>query len=109
MIDHYAFGEIKIDGKSYKKDLIIFPDRVMAGWRRDRGHHLKKPDLEEVFNYKPKKLIIGTGKFGVMKVDESVREKARELNIELIEEKTDKACELFNEEEDAVAALHLTC
>jgi len=60
---------------------------------------------------KPEVLIIGTGMYGAMEVPEETREYIRSKGVEIIVEKTKKACELFNELKDkkVVAALHLTC
>ena len=32
-INKYHFGTIQIDGKSFIKDIIILPDKVISGWR----------------------------------------------------------------------------
>ena len=46
-----------------------------------------------------------------MEVPEETREYIRSKGVEIIVEKTKKACELFNELKNkrVVAALHLTC
>jgi hypothetical protein len=110
-IDNYSFGKIVIAGKTYSNDLIIFPFGIKENWRRKQGHLLQVEDLEDVFNYKPRKLIIGRGYLGVMKVDNKVIDKCNELGIELITEISSKACDIFNKEksEDTVLAVHLTC
>ncbi|MEQ8191120.1 MAG: hypothetical protein ABRQ39_24360 [Candidatus Eremiobacterota bacterium] len=45
MIDSYDFGTIKISGKTYKSDVIIYPDRVDGKWWRKEGHSLHPDDL----------------------------------------------------------------
>jgi hypothetical protein len=32
-IDSYEFGRIVIDGREYRADVIILPERVVADWR----------------------------------------------------------------------------
>lgn len=111
-ITNYKFGKIGIDGNKYTNDLIIFPNNIKTNWWRDKGHKLQPQDLEEVFEYKPKKLIVGKGYYGFMSISEEVKEKAKEMNIELIGEKSKKACKLFNEtknKDNLVFAIHLTC
>jgi hypothetical protein len=111
-IQEYDFGWIKIDGKIYENDLIIFPDRIFTNWWREEGHYLKESDIFEVFLEKPEVLIIGTGANGLMKIDEGVIKKAKELGIELIIENTYFAVKKFNEMskiKKTIAALHLTC
>jgi len=112
-IEEYDFGRIVVDGKEYTRDLIIFPDKVRANWWRKEGHLLLKEDIEDVVEGedKPEVLIIGTGMYGAMEVPEETREYIRSKGVEIIVEKTKRACELFNELKDkkVVAALHLTC
>jgi hypothetical protein len=47
-IDHYGFGHIDIEGRSYDADVIIFPDHVQERWRRREGHRLALDDLGSV-------------------------------------------------------------
>lgn len=112
MINSYEFGRIVVDGKAYTGDVIIFPERVKANWWRKEGHALHIEDIESVLKEKPEVLIVGTGKYGILKVSPQTREYIASKGIALIIEPTDKACELYNEisrDKKAVAALHLTC
>ena len=112
MIDAYDFGRIVVDGKAYTGDVIIFPDGVKANWWRKEGHALHREDIESVLKAKPEVLIVGTGKYGILKVSSHTREYIESQGITLIIEPTDKACELYNtisRAKKAVAALHLTC
>ena len=107
-IEKYSFGKILIDGIEYKKDILVFPFLIKE-WRRKKAHLVQANDLGEAFSYKPKKLIIGTGAFGVMKVDDKVKGKCQELGIKLIIEKTKDACKLNKNTKEVILALHLTC
>ncbi len=112
MIDAYDFGRIVIDGTVFTSDVIIFPDRVKDEWWRKDGHVLHVEDIEAIVKEKPEVLIVGTGKYGVMKVLRQTREYIESNGIELIVEPTDKACEMYNQisrEKRVIAALHLTC
>jgi len=113
MIEHYSFGKIIVNGKKYTRDLIIFPDRIKENWWRKEGHYLYMEDLEEVLEYKPEILIIGTGALGVMKVPKDLIKQLEKMGIKVIVKKTKEACEefnkLLNEGKKVVAALHLTC
>ncbi|MFZ2331047.1 MAG: MTH938/NDUFAF3 family protein, partial [Atribacterota bacterium] len=106
------FGKIIINGSIYNKDLIIFPDYIQNNWWRREGHFLRITDLEIIINYRPDILIIGTGMYGLMKVDNNLIQVLKDYNIKkVIVEKTKKACIYFNNEtiQKKVAALHLTC
>lgn len=112
-IEKYSFGSILIDGKKYRKDVIIFPDHVFSPWWREQGHSLSENDLDKIYDYEPDILIIGTGARGVMDVPSSVRKKTEERGIKTYVMRTEEAASKFNkfmnEERKAVAALHLTC
>jgi hypothetical protein len=112
-IEEYSFGRMKVNGKTYTDDVIVFPDRISAGWWRKEGHSLVPEDLEEVIAYHPDTLIIGTGHSGVMEVPESTVEKLKEEDIEVIFKPTREAVELFNRlsgpGKRVVGGFHLTC
>lgn len=113
MIDSYSFGSIVVDGKRYTQDIIVFPGKVKEKWWRKEGHSLSLEDLEEVIEFSPEILVVGTGYFGVMKVPEEVKEALKRKGISVIVEKTKQAVETFNrlfkEGKKVVGAFHLTC
>jgi hypothetical protein len=111
-IDSYRFGQIVIDGQTHNKDVIIFPNRVLGGWWRDEGHLLQPNDLADVFEAKPKMLVVGQGAYGQMAIAPETEQALQSANIELIALPTEQACQTYNnlrEQEGTVAALHLTC
>ncbi len=111
-IEHYSFGKITIDGKTYTSDVIIYPGRVDASWWRKEGHNLQVIDLTDVIKAKPQVLVIGTGSSGVMKVPKETISHLGSKDIEVHVERTEKAVELFNKlqkDKIVIAALHLTC
>lgn len=112
MIESYSFGQIKIGGKLYTSDVIIFPGRVYDLWWRKEGHQLIVDDLKDVWQAEPEMLVVGTGYYGLMKVSKEVNEYVTARKIELSVEKTKEACQTYNRLISAkrvVAALHLTC
>jgi hypothetical protein len=114
MIDSYQFGRISIDQRTYTKDVIIFPDRVQANWWRREGHLLQLEDLESaVKEVNPEIVVVGKGKFAVMKVSSEVKDYLQSRNIALRAEKSDKAVEIFNQltrsGKRVLGAFHLTC
>jgi hypothetical protein len=112
-IDKYSFGSVTIDGREYKADLIIYPDRIDDKWWRKEGHLLQVEDLSGVFALKPEILIVGQGLPGLMKVDSKVEEHCRQNGITLVVLPTEQAVKEYNRSEGMkgkeVAALHLTC
>ncbi|MCX7793914.1 MAG: Mth938-like domain-containing protein [Thermodesulfovibrionales bacterium] len=112
VIEHYSFGRIIINGKTYTTDIIIFPDRINPYWWRKEGHLLHLDDIEEVIKEKPDLLIIGTGYNGVMKVPEELIKTLLAQGMDVVIKKTPEAVEFYNERDRSrktVICLHLTC
>jgi len=112
-IEAYSFGSIRVDGKKYTRDLIIYPDRVDSDWWRKEGHKLQLDDIADVLADPPEVLVVGQGDPGQMRVAPPVVEALEKLDVRLISAPTKKACSTFNqlsrEGRRVVAAFHLTC
>lgn len=114
-IDHYSFGKITVNGRSYTSDVIIYPNRVDSSWWRKEGHLLQPEDLAGIISEKPDILIVGTGYSGVMEVQKETMDYINRKGIIVYIERTSKAVELFNRLQKEktgktiIAALHLTC
>jgi hypothetical protein len=112
-IESYGYGMMTVEGKEYRDDLILFPDRVRSGWWRKEGHTLRIEDLKEVLNYKPEVLVVGKGTDGMMYIPLTTRLALMDKHVELIAKDTFKAVQFYNEQiamgRDAVGAFHLTC
>lgn len=111
-IDDYQFGKITIAGKSYTKDLIILPARIIPAWWRKEGHLLHLEDLSGVLEAQPQLLVIGQGAHGQMRVASDVVQALAAAGIEWIALPTKIACQEYNKRavnQRVAAALHLTC
>jgi len=112
MIDSYAFGRITVNGKDYRADLIVLPDRILDSWWRKEGHRLCLEDLGEALAANPEVLVIGQGEPGLMKVPEALREELARRGIEVVAAPTRQAVRVYNElagKRRVAAALHLSC
>lgn len=113
VVDEYDFGRIKVSGKTYFRDLIIFPDEILPNWWRKEGHNLCIEDLEAVLKRKPEVLVIGNGYSGAMRVPKDVISKLENMGIKVIVKRTKDAVREYNklvkEGKRVAAALHLTC
>jgi len=111
-IEEYGFGSMTINGKDYKNDVIILPDKIISDWWRKEGHKLHLEDLEFFQDYTPKVIVVGCGYNGLMKITREVRDYCTRNNIELLEENSRRAVKVFNDmsgNPDVVGAFHLTC
>jgi hypothetical protein len=111
-IQSYRFGEIVIEGKTYGDDVMVFADRVRAGWWRQEGHLLQVEDLREALEAEPEALIVGTGTQQGLRVASEVVSHTKQAGIELLAYDTRMACQMWNGlvgKRAVVAVLHLTC
>ncbi|OGR05932.1 MAG: hypothetical protein A3K23_05960 [Desulfobacca sp. RBG_16_58_9] len=111
-VDDYDFGQISIDGRTYRQDLLIWPGHIKSDWWRAEGHLLQIPDVFEALAADPQVLVVGTGQPGRMQVDPGLEAYLREKGIELVVKPTREACLVINQmagKRRWAAALHLTC
>jgi len=112
IIEYYGFGRIRVNGKDFSCDVIVYGNTVKEWWRKE-GHRVCFEDIEEIVKLKPEILIIGTGYYGVVKVDRDVIEKLESQGIKVICQDSRKAVETFNkmikEGKKVALAIHLTC
>jgi hypothetical protein len=114
MIDSYSFGKMTVNGKEFRKDLMILPDgTVSSPWIRKSGHRLVLEDLKPVLESSAKTLVIGTGKPGLMRPHATLVGDLKKKGITAIVMTSKRAAEKYNalsETSDGVAAcFHLTC
>lgn len=110
-LEEYRFGRIVVDGDEHTRDLIVLPNRVVAGWWRREGHSLAMEDLEQVEHELPERLILGCGAHGQLRPDPAVIEALRRRGVEVEALPTADAVRRYGEsdEQRTAAALHLTC
>ena len=112
-IESYQFGKMVIDGIRHTHDVIIRKNKVLADWWRKRSHLVTLADIPCLQKEKADVLIIGTGKFGLMKIHKDVSDYCTENGIELIQKDTSRAADIFNDMQDSgkhiIGLFHLTC
>jgi hypothetical protein len=114
MIDAYSFGKMTINGKEFRKDLIILPDgSVLSPWIRRSGHRLTMEDLRPVLDRDAEILVIGTGKPGLMRPHATLVQDLQEKGITAMVMSSKKAAEKYNaladDAKEVAACFHLTC
>jgi hypothetical protein len=113
-IEGYSPGRVVVDGVEHTRDVIVLPDRVVADWRRRRGHSLVLEDLDDVLGELPGRLVVGCGYSGRLEPDPAVVEALAERGVEVEALPTDRAVARYDELRErnpaaVAAALHLTC
>jgi hypothetical protein len=111
-IDSYEFGQIVIDGHTYRQDLLIWPGEIKQDWWRSEGHLLQIPDVFEALAAEIQVLVVGTGAYGRMVVDQELAAYLKDRAIDLLAQPTQDACRVINQltgKRPWAAALHLTC
>ncbi len=113
LIKHYDFGVMIVDGEKHTRDLIITPTRIIGNWWRKEGHRLYLDDLKDVLSEDFEYLVIGTGYYGYMKVEEEVYRYMKKRGVKTYSAPTGEAVKKFNELVSkgyrVVGAFHLTC
>ena len=110
-IEDYRFGQVVVDGKEQRRDVIVLPDRVVSGWWRADGHRLVLADLDDVIEELPERLVVGTGAYGQLRPDPEALDELGRRGVEVEALPTDEAVRRYGELDPrrTAAALHLTC
>lgn len=112
-IESYSFGRMMINGISYTKDVIIYPDgSILCPWWRKQGHVLEVADLSDLITAAPEIIICGTGAMGVMRPSAALKDHLKTCGIDFIAEKSAKAAATYNTmsgRRKTGACFHLTC
>jgi hypothetical protein len=115
MIEQYRFGEMLIDGRRYRSDLMILPDgRVTDNWRRKEGHRMTLEDIAPLLDCGVQTLVAGTGASGRMIPAPDLKAQLQEADIELICLACNQAVDHYNQlirngDPGVAACFHLTC
>lgn len=110
-IDHYEFGKIVVNGKTYESDIVIMPDGSIQPGPEDM-HYVLLEELEDIINMPGiKTLVLGTGAEGNGLLRRKLIKVVEAKGIKLQMMLTKDAMKMLNEapKEGLVAMLHLNC
>ena len=116
-IVYVKFGEIKVNGETFKKDIVIENGKVKKrkkGKSKDQkakyGHTPLTP-LEKTIPWNCKTLVIGTGKYGRLPITDEFKEEAKKRGVKLVILKMKEAVKYYvdNFGPDINAIFHITC
>jgi hypothetical protein len=113
--EDFSFGFIRIDGVTYKHDLVIDRGEIhkrkkkaSEKYRDEFGHTPLSPD--ENIPWKCHRLVVGTGAYGGLPVMKELLSEAERRKIELLIFPTEKAIGVLQRDiERTNAILHVTC
>ena len=110
LIDSVKFGEIRIGGKDYYSDVVVWWDGKIE--MVVKSHQFGMSELLNLLKKKPQVVVLGTGVEGCVEVLEEVQMEMENRGLMLLVENTTNALEVFNafvnEGKKAVAFMHVT-
>jgi hypothetical protein len=113
MIDSFRFGSIVIDGRTYRSDVLIFPDGLVRdGWWRGKGHRLDPKDIQLLIEANPEIIVAGTGVSGMMRPTPDLETFLSAQGIRFVAAPNKEATHHFNDNIDqyrTAGCFHLTC
>jgi hypothetical protein len=116
-IDHTAFGEITIDGKTYDHDVIIRLSGEIAKRKKKlskrlygTSHIVSKNEAKFVFEKGCRQLILGSGQDGNVQLSPEANAFFAKKNCEVTIKPTPEAIRAFNEARGKkIGLFHVTC
>ena len=69
---------------------------MVSKWWRCSGHRVEVDDVRDILETSPEVLVIGRGQPGLMKASRDLRRYLQAAGIEIVEERTPEAVEIFN-------------
>ena len=116
-IDELIFGSIVVDGKKYRRDILILAGGTVkerkGGFLMFGSHEIKKRELEELSQGQPETIIVGTGTSGAAHVAPEAGSWAKGKNLSLLVQLSNDAVakvnELTEQKKKVAALIHITC
>jgi len=114
--EEYSFGNIKIDGEVYTKDLWIIDgkikkrDKSIAKSKFGTSHTIPRKELKKVVTSKTRRVIVGAGASGLVSLTKKATKYLEDNKIKLEMYKTSELVEnkiQLGEEDSGI--IHLTC
>ena len=116
-IDELTFGSIIVEGKKYRRDILIFTDGTVkkrkGGFLMFGSHKIKRQELEELSQGQPEIIVIGTGTDGVATMAPETESWVKGKNLNLLVKPSYDAVarlnELVEQKKKVAALIHITC
>ena len=116
-IDHTAFGEITIDGKTYDHDVIVrLSGEIMKRKKKlskklyGTSHIVSKDEAKFVFEKGCRQLILGSGQYSNVRLSPEAEAFFAKKKCEVVIKSTPQAIRAFNEAPGKkIGLFHVTC
>ena len=116
-IDELTFGSIVVEGKKYRRDVLIFADGTVkkrkGGFLMFGSHNIKKQEVEELNQGQPEIIIVGTGTDGAAHIAPEAETWAKGKSLSLLVQPSydavTKLNELAEQKKKVAALIHITC
>jgi len=116
-IDELTFGSMIVEGKRYRRDVLIFTDDTVkkrkGGFLMFGSHKIKKQELEELSQGQPEIIVIGTGTNGAARVAPEAESWTKGQKLNLVVQPSYNAVtrlnELVEQKKKVAALIHITC
>jgi hypothetical protein len=116
-IDHTAFGEITIEGKTYEHDVIVrLSGKVVKRKKKlskqlyGTSHVMSEAEAKFVFEKGRKQVILGSGQEGNVRLSSEAEAYFAKKNCQVVIQPTPQAICAFNEAlGKKIGLFHVTC
>ncbi|MCD6414319.1 MAG: hypothetical protein J7L23_01680 [Candidatus Diapherotrites archaeon] len=106
------FGRLVFGDKEFREDLVVSNGEAYPRGPREDNHLITLSELKSYLKSGTRKVVVGNGFMGALRVSQDARKFLAENNIELVVTDSKKAIELYNSEKDkkgVLAIIHSTC
>jgi hypothetical protein len=112
-----TFGSIVVEGKKYRRDVLIFPDGTVKKWKGGflmfGSHKIKKRELDELSQGHPETIFVGTGTNCTAHMATETESWARGKNLSLLVQSSHDAIARLNglaeRKKKIGGSTHITC
>lgn len=111
------FGQIKVDGKKYKYDIVVEPDGSVR--KRNKklskavyrtSHKISLTEAVDIYRVGMPDLLICSGLFNRIKLSDEAAQFFQKRGVEVVILRTPKAIKYWNNSEESLVGLfHISC
>ena len=116
-LEKTSFGQITIDGKLYRHDILIRLDgsiekraKKLSKQVYGTSHKISLAEAEHIFQAGADLLVVGTGQYGLVELSPEASQFFEDRELEVLMRPTPQALDVWNKAGvDKIGVFHLTC